>query len=183
MTRAMIFLIVSGTFLFALIIVTTIFLRRQRALSNTTWQDLLGRLKHTDRVNISIIALDLLDGQTSHERTRDELDPDTIWELAGGMEGLAALEVNCDVLVDMAAYVQQRYPEALVIAEQLRLNSREVKWHIDRLRGAAATGNLMTSFPEYAQRAIATYYLMTERVVALYQANNLPEVSELQVAI
>jgi hypothetical protein len=66
-------------------------------------------------------------------------------------------------------HFQKWYPEALEIADELRLNSREIKWHIGRLRGASKTGHLYEQFPIYAQRAVATYYLMTRSLLVLYE--------------
>jgi hypothetical protein len=96
------------------------------------------------------------------------------------LDGLEVLETNSEVLIDLAFYVQQWHPEALVIAERLRLDARELKWHVARLKGAARTGNLEISFPFYAQRAVATYYLMTRRVLDLYEAGNFSMLADLQ---
>ncbi len=93
------------------------------------------------------------------------------------------LETNSEVLVDLAAYLQQWYPEALVIAERLRQDAREIKWHLARLKGAENAGNLQVSFPFYAQRAVVTYYRMTQRLLALYQAGNLGMLMDLQKAL
>jgi len=103
--------------------------------------------------------------------------------MIGGMDGLEVLERNCAVLVDLVFYVQQWYPEALEIAEQLRLNAREIEWHIGRLKGAAKVGKAETSFPENAQRVIEIYYMMTRQVLSLYQQCNLPEFADLQRAL
>ena len=72
------------------------------------------------------------------------------------------------------------YPDALVIAERLRQDALELKWHLDRLKGAARTGNLEVSFPFYAQRAVVTYYLMTRR---LLEAGNFSMLADLQRAL
>jgi hypothetical protein len=83
----------------------------------------------------------------------------------------------------MATYVQRWYPEALEIAEELRLNSREIKWHIGRLRGAAQTGHMYEQFPLYAQRAVASYYLMTRSLLVLYEGVQVPGFADLQLAL
>ena len=85
--------------------------------------------------------------------------------------------------VDLAFYVQQWYPEASVVAEQLRLNAREVAWHVSRLKGASKTGKLEIFFADYARPVVTTYYLMTQRVLALYERYNLPGLVDLQRAI
>jgi hypothetical protein len=70
-----------------------------------------------------------------------------------------------------------------VLAEELRLTAREIEWHVERLRGAAKTGNLENSFASYAQPAIAKYYLMTKHVIAFYERGRLSMLPDLQRAI
>lgn len=178
--RSLLFLILVG-FLFATL--STLAVRyslRSRRSSQTTWEQLLGRLIHLDREKIAAIALDAID-DSSHETFL--LEPEAIWEMLGGMDGLERLEKNCQVLIELATYVQRWHPEALVVAEQLRLNAREIEWHVGRLKGAAQAGNLQTAFASYAQRAVATYYLMTRHVLELYEQVSFPELVELKQAI
>jgi hypothetical protein len=175
--RQMFFLIVVAAFTAILLGVAVYYLLRSRRAARNAWALLLGRLQQIDRDNFAAVALDLLEDSDA------QLDPDRIFEMIGGMSGLDALEQNCDVLIDLAAYVQRWYPEALQIAEELRLNAREIKWHIGRLRGASQTGHLREQFPVYAQRAVATYYLMTRSLLVLYEGVQLPEYAELQRAI
>jgi hypothetical protein len=136
-----------------------------------------------DRDAIAEIALDVID-EYGHQR-RDEqsaiLESSEVWKLIGGWDGIEALEANCAVLIDLAFYVQQWYPEkALAAAEQLRLGTREIEWHVQRLKTAAKAGRLESSILMYAQRAAVTYYLMTRRVLALYEHRNLPMLADLQ---
>jgi len=183
--RETIFLFAAGVFVTALLGAAAYFLLRARRLSRNAWAALLGRLQEIDRDKFTLVALDLLeeDGGREGGVQQAHLDPETIFELIGGMNGLDALEENCDVLVDLATYVQRWYPEALLLAEDLRLNAREIKWHIGRLRGASQTGHMREQFPVYAQRAVATYYLMTRSLLVLYEGVQLPEFAELQHAI
>jgi len=168
-------LIVAVLFLGALVGILLRYYLRARATAQTTWDELLNRLMWVDRDKIARIALDVVD--ESGERRQGEsaflLEPSAVWSLLGGLEGLEVLEHNCHVLVELAAYVQKRYPEALVVAEQLRLNAR----------GAAKTGNLQSSFADYSQRAVVTYYLMTKHVLALYEHASIPELADLQRAL
>ncbi len=173
------FLLAVAVFVVILVGVASYFMLRARRIAKGTWITLLKRLKRIDRENFAAVALDLLEDQDG----RPQLDPDRIFTMIGGMDGLAALEQNCDVLVDLATYVQRWYPEALELAEDLRLNSREIKWHIGRLRGASQTGHLREQFPLYAQRAVATYYLMTRSLLVLYEGVQVPEFAELQLAL
>ena len=178
--RQIVFLFLVGAFVSTLIGVAIHYIMRARRASRNAWKILLGRLRHIDRDQFAAVALDLLDEQ---EGEQSQLDPDRIFDMIGGMNGLTALEENCDVLIDLATYVQRWYPDALQLSEELRLNAREIKWHIGRLRGASQTGHLREQFPQYAQRAVATYYLMTRSLLVLYEGVKLPEFAELQQAI
>ena len=159
--------------------------RRTQRFPYGNWESLLARLSPVDRDKIALISQTLLHEPESPRIDEDDSDLDAaqIWSLIGGLTGLEAMERNCAVLVDLAFYVQQWYPEASVVAELLRLNAREVQWHVGRLKSAAQTGKLEIFFSDYAQPAIKTYYLMTQRVLALYEKYNLPGLGDLQRAI
>jgi hypothetical protein len=183
--RTVLFLTAIAAFVSILGLIAMYYSRRARRTSTGGWKQLLSRLTMMDRDGLAQVALDYAD-ESGRRRTDDscaELEPSQIWALIGGLKGLEVLERNSAVLVDLAFYVQQWYPEALVLAEELRLNAREIQWHVERLRGAAKTGNLENSFAAYAQPAIAKYYLMTRQVLALYERGNLPMLIELQRAI
>lgn len=157
----------------------------RRPASGNDWHTLVNRLIWIDRDAVSTVAQDALGAGDRAQVGSGEfsLSPPEIWNMVGGMKGLDIIQHNCQVLVELAAYVQQYYPEALAIAEQLRLNAREVEWHINRLKGAEQTGNLQASFGEYGQRAVAIYYLMTQHVLSLYQQISFESLPELQRAI
>lgn len=191
--QAVVFFVALGIF-FAALISVAIYVwvqhRRRRRLGYGSWEAILQRFTKVDRQNVERIALDFMSeadpnvtAQLVLTNAREELDPEEIWPLIGGLEGLEILQQNCAVLVDMAFHVQQWYPEALAVAEQLRQNAREIEWHVDRLKGAALTGKLASSFPDYAQRAITTYYLMTRRVLALFEQGNFPGTFDVQQAL
>jgi hypothetical protein len=183
--RNMIFLVIAVLFLATLVGVLLRYYLRARTTAQATWNDLLHQLTRIDRNNVATIALDVID--ESGERRQGEnaysLEPSEIWTLLGGLDGLQVLEHNCRVLVELASYLQRWYPEALVVAEQLRLNAREIEWHVGRLKGAAQTGNLQSAFAGYAQNAVVTYYLMTRNVLDLYEHASFPRLAELQRAL
>jgi hypothetical protein len=170
-----------GIFFAAQVGLLTYYFVRQRA-RQTTWGDLLARLTWTDKNNIDQVALELVDesGQRRVLKDEDTPEPADLWALIGGLAGLEVLQRNSEVLVELAFYLQRWYPGAVVIAEQLRMDARELKWHVARLRGAAKTGNLQVSFPFYAQRAVVSYYVMTHRLLTLYESCSFAMLSELQ---
>lgn len=150
------------------------FLRRAaRTAAPGRVPELLDRLQAVDRDRLAAVALATGD-------TGEDLEEWQLWEMVGGLEGLQAMAENCAVLIELACHVQQWYPEALPVAEQLRMNAREIEWHIERLKGAEGRGHLRTAFPDYAQRAVAIYYGMTQHVLGLYEKSQTPGWMELQ---
>ncbi|MGC2164304.1 MAG: hypothetical protein WA634_20585 [Silvibacterium sp.] len=160
-------------------------LTRARRKSRGSWEEILARLVPIDRQRLEEVAFDIID--PSGERRKDvssaALEATEIWTLIGGWKGIEALENNCAVLIDLAFYVQQSFPEALRVSEELRLHAREIEWQISRLKVAQTTGKLESTIPTYAQQAVATYYLMTRRVLELYGQGNLSMLEELQRAL
>jgi hypothetical protein len=183
--RNLSFVVLAVSFLVALAAALFYTYLRARRSASQSWDDLLGRLRWIDRDAVHTIALDAISesGQPRPSGDGFTLESAEIWNLLGGMEGLETIQRNCEVLIDLASYVQRTYPEALLVAEQLRLNAREIEWHVGRLRGAAETGNLRSSFDAYAQRAVVSYYLMTRHLLALYDSAGFSRVAELQQAI
>jgi hypothetical protein len=147
--------------------------RRSKKFPYGNFETLLNRLSSVDRDSVALIARDFIDesGQRRTDEDDLDLDPSQIWPLIGGLKGLEVLERNCAVLVDLVFYVQ------------LRLNAREIEWHVGRLKDAETTGKLESSFADNAQRAVTTYYLMTRRVLALYEQFNVPGLAQLQRAL
>jgi hypothetical protein len=158
---------------------------RGRKRDYGSWDSLVQRLMVVDHKSVELIARDWIDGRENLKSDFEpaELDPEEIWPMIGGMEGMEIVLNNCKVLVEMVFYLQQWYPEALAVTEQLRLNAREIEWHVDRLKSAARTGRLKSYFPDYAQKAIATYYLMTRRVLEIYEQGHFPGLPDLQKAL
>jgi hypothetical protein len=183
--RVIAFAVLVLVFALSLILIAVRAYRRAQKSSQTDWDQLLGRLAEVDRSSIAEVALDVVDesGEQRRDVSTPVLEPEEIWKRIGGMDGLEVLERNCSVLIDLAFYVQRRYPEAIVVAEQLRLNAREIEWHLGRLRSARETGKLESAFSMYAPRAVAVYYLMTRKLLALYAKEGLDQLSDLERAI
>jgi hypothetical protein len=179
------FLSAIGLFLCVLLSIAGYYYLRRRRSPEASWEELVKKLTWIDRNAIAQVALDLVDesGEVKHTGDTASLEPAQLWKLIGGLKGLEVLETNSEILIDLAFYLQQWYPEALVIAERLRLDARELRWHVARLKGAAQTGNLQISFPFYAQRAVVRYYLMTRRLLELYQAVDFSMLAKLQEAL
>jgi hypothetical protein len=181
------FYFVGATFVLVSVLLTVAVysIRRTSRASRSSWESLVKKLKWVDSNTITEIACDFLDEPISvgAGQVAPNFDISRIRGMIGGLEGLEILKHNSEVLIDLAAHLQHWYPDALTIAEELRMDARELEWHIDRLRGAAQTGNLDVSFPDYAQHAIATYYRMTRELLTFCEHNNQPMFVALQRAL
>jgi hypothetical protein len=186
MNRDTVYFLSATGILCALLIVFAIrYLNKLRSSAKTTWEDLLEKLISVDRKAIETVALDAIEpsGQRRTDERARALDFDQIWALLGGLDGVERLEKNSRVLIDMAAYLQRWYPEAVATAEELRLQARELEWQVGRLRSAAENDGLSFHFASYGQNAAVTYYLMGRRLLSLYEQSRLPMFVELQSAL
>jgi hypothetical protein len=183
--RLALFLAFVLVFFIVLAVVAWFYLKRSPASRETDWDQLLAQLTFIDRDSVHHIALDLIDdsGQLRTDEDAMSLHSPEIWRMIGGVQGLEVMEKNCAVLIDLAFYLQRWYPEAMLLAEELRKNTREIQWHIDRLKNAVVPGKAESEFADYARPAIAIYYLMTRRLLALYETVDYPRLTQLQKTI
>lgn len=153
---------------------------RNRASSRSDWDALVARLAPLDGERLArIAAVQEHPAEIDGEYTEAE-EQCRLWFLETGWKGLDDLQNNCSVMIDMAHFIQSRYPEAVVVAEQLRLTARQVEWHLDRIRLASKAGHVEACFAEYGNRAIGLYCGMTESVKILYRGLDIPEQAQLQ---
>lgn len=186
MNRDMItFLLVAGAVFAVLVAVAVYYLWQRVQTSKRSWEQLMASLIAVDRDGITAVALDAIE-PTGRRRTDElarELKPDQIWKLLGGLDGVEVLEKNSHILIEIAVHLQRWYPEAAAISEELRLQARELEWHVGRLRMAADKGHLEFHFASHAQSATIDYYLMTQQLRALCHKNKLPMFADLEKAI
>ena len=179
------FLLVAGVVFAVLITVATYYLWQRVQTSKRSWEQLMARLIAVDRDGIAAVALDAIEpsGRRRTDELARELKPEQIWKLLGGLDGVEVLEKNSHVLIEIAVHLQKWYPEAAAAAEELRLQAKELGWHVGRLKMAADKGHLEFHFASHAQNATIDYYLMTQRLRVLYQKSKLPMFVDLEKSI
>ena len=175
MSRNLLFLFLACLLIAVVLAVGIYYALRLRASTSTEWKALLGKLIAIDRSGVDTVALDAIEpsGQRRTDRLARELEPNEIWKLLGELDGVTRLESNGRVLVEMAAYLQRSYPEAAVVAEELRLQAKELETHVGRLRMADVQGSIEFHIPTYAQNAAVAYYLMEQRLQTLCRQTNV----------
>jgi hypothetical protein len=175
MSRNLSFLFLAGVFIAVVLVIGIRYALRLRASTKTEWEALLKSLTTIDRDGVDTVALDAIEssGKRRTDQLARDLEPDQIWKLLGGLDGVKRMESNSRVLVEMAAYLQRSHPEAAAVAEELRLHANELELHVSRLRMADEQGSLEFHIPTYAQNAAIAYYLMEQRLQALCQQTNM----------
>lgn len=150
--------------------------------SRKRWDKLFAKLVRIDRRKIARVAPSLLGelGETETVPAIEDAELSRLWAALGGLTGLQALQYNSAILVEMALYWQEWYPDVLVTTERLRSDARKLKWHLSRLEAASRTGKLRVTVPFYAPRALSVYYGMTRDLLGLYEASNHSMFASLQ---
>lgn len=139
---------------------------QQHKLRSAQWEDIVSQIQPMHEQALAMVAKDHLDPKGRELR----LEPDDIWQLLGGREGLKRMRKNADLFVNLAAYVQRwNFEEAVVVAERIRQDSVIVKRAIFRIRLHMLLRASSPRIPFHVQQAAASYYLMTQRLLALYE--------------
>jgi hypothetical protein len=142
--------------------------RRAHNLRSADWDALLAGIQPMHMRGLELVALDHL----TPERRQLKLEPAEIWGLVGGTEGLRRMEHNADLIIALAAYVRRwNYEESVIVAERIRHDAVQMKRALRRIRWAGFVTRSQIRVPFYIHQAAAAYYLMTKRLLNLYEAN------------
>jgi hypothetical protein len=148
--------------------------RSSRKQSRRDWRDLVAGLQKMDFAGVSTVAVDYL---TPH-RGQLDMEPDRIWKLLGGYEGLRKMRENAEIMLALAAYAQQwNFEEATIVTERMRHDAvtlrRAVRSAELSLIPSALFGRCRFTLPFYAQEASCAYYLMRQRLLSLYEVSHV----------
>jgi len=107
-------LAIVGFLLLVIIGIQVRFFLRRRAQQNTTWNTLLARIEPLNFADLERIAKAYLEPRGNQL----ELQPQAMWRLLGGADGLPRLRRNAEVMLDLAMFVQRwNFEDATVVAE------------------------------------------------------------------
>ncbi len=147
-------------------------------LSHFTWDELLLQIKPVVRDGVAMVALDHLDPKPN----QITMEPNEMWNSLGGVEGLKIMRDNVKVLLALAAYVEQEnHGESAFVAEGMRRDGVQLRRAIFRMRLELLLHKRSFKVPFYLHEAASAYYLMTQRLLALYQTSHeglYPRLSE-----
>ncbi len=151
-------------------------LRSQRSalrLSKRSWNELVSELQFVDFRGVSVVARDYLDPR----KGQIDLEPEEIWTLLGGDEGMRTMVRNADRLIALAAFAQQwNLDESVIVAERMRRDGLRLRRAVRRVQmgmwSQIFTGRHWVEVPFQLQEAASAYYLMRQRLLALYETSH-----------
>jgi hypothetical protein len=158
--------------------------RSSRKLALLDWNDLVAGLYRLDIVELSAVAMDYL----TPRRSQIDMEPNEIWEFLGGYEGLKRMRENAQIMLALAAYAQRwNFDEAVIVTERMRLDAATLRRAIRRVELGMIPAKLLRHFritlPLHAQEASSAYYLMRQRLLALYETSHASRYPTLAAAL
>jgi hypothetical protein len=138
-----------------------------------SWQDLVSQIKRIEFERITSVARDYLEpkeGQIS-------LEPAEMWLMLGGREGLRRMRENARLMLLLAAHAQQwNFDEGVIVTERMRRDALRLYRAVRRVEFALAVHLVLrrsaTLIPFHLHEAASSYYLMRQRLLALYQTSH-----------
>jgi hypothetical protein len=139
-----------------------------RRLSGDNWEALVARIQPIPFEDLEKVALDHLQPQGSQLL----IEPEELWKLVGGFDGLKRMRQNADLIIQLAGHVRHwNFDESVVVAERIRQDTVMLKRALFKIQIQMLFSMRKLHVPFYVHQAASAYYLMTRRVLALYQTN------------
>ena len=169
--------------LMTIVVVSAVALLRSQAVaskrSRYSWEDLLRKLAPVHGEGITQVAREYLNPSKGQIGT----EPPELWERIGGAEGLAHMAANAEVLIALAAYAQRwNGVESRIVAERMRRDGLALRRATRGIQAAMYLGVGRARAAFYIHEAASAYFLMRERLLALYETSHaarLPQLAEL----
>jgi len=149
-------------------------------LARLSWDDLLSRLEPVSIDGISSVALDYL------QPSKGQLQIGTaeMWFLIGEDEGVRRMYANAEVLIALAGYAQRWNPlESAIVGERMRRDGLTLRRAALRLSLGSLSGHDVIHGPFNVQEAASAYYLMRQRLLALYETSHAGRYPRLAAAL
>ncbi len=158
--------------------------RRSIRLSADSWDSLVARMEQVDFAGLKTVAQDYLD-PTEHQT---HLEPEELWAMVGGREGLRRMRSNAELMLGLAAYAQQwNFEEATIVGERMRRDCVRLRKAVLRVELGLWRYWFMKRLSLYApfhlQEAAGAYYLMRQRLLALCLTSHSGRYSRLAAAL
>jgi len=138
-----------------------------------SWQDLVSQLQRIEVERVTSVARDYLEPREG----QITLEPTDMWLMLGGRAGLRRMRENARLMLLLAAHAQQwNFDEGIIVTERMRRDALNLRRAIRRIELALTFHVVLrhstTLIPFYLHEAASSYYLMRQRLLALYQTSH-----------
>jgi len=148
-----------------------------------SWQDIVSQLKRIEFQRVTYVARDYLDPQEG----QISLEPTDMWLMLGGRDGLRRMRENARLMLLLAAHAQRwNFDEGVIVTERMRRDALRLRHAVRRIELTLAFHFVMrrsgTLIPFHLHEAASAYYLMRQRLLALYQTSHAglyPQLAEI----
>ena len=133
------------------------------------WNEVLRSVGQVDLQGLTAIAESYLKPGPSFL----EFEPNDMWRVVGGYEGLATIRQNSRAMYELAVYVPLGNGiESVVVSEILRQDAKRIAGAVFWVRVAILTRYGYTNVPFRLPELIASYCLMRGRLFHLYETHH-----------
>ncbi|MGB7353228.1 MAG: hypothetical protein WBD06_05975 [Acidobacteriaceae bacterium] len=134
---------------------------------------MVSAIQRIEFERIKSVARDYLDPREG----QIALEPTDMWLMLGGREGLRRMRKNAKVMLLLAAHAQQwNFDEGVIVTERIRRDALRLQNSIRQVEMALMMHRVMrrsaTLIPFHLHEAASSYYLMRQRLLALYQTSH-----------
>lgn len=100
-----------------------------------------------------------------------------MWLMLGGEEGLRRMKNNARLMLMLAAHAQRwNFDEGVIVTERIRRDALRLQQSVRRVEFALMFHSVLrrsaTLIPFHLHEAASAYYLMRQRLLALYQTSH-----------
>ncbi len=149
---------------------------RKFQFARKTWGELLSEVSTVNIEGITLAALEC----NSHVA----FDPDDVWTMIGGWNGLKQMQANAHLLIALASHATQWNSEACAeIAEQMRSDAREIHNAVRRIRWQRLFGKGTSLFSSDTLGTVCAYYRMSECLITLFERSPSRRYGQLTAAV
>lgn len=145
-------------------------------LARKTWNQLLEELRAVNTEGITLAALE--------SGSPFAFEPDEVWTMIGGWEGLRRMQANAQLLLALASHATHWSSEdRQIIAEQMRCDARDIQKAVSRIRFQRLLGKGNRLFFPDTLGTVCTYYRMSERLLTLFERSPSRRYGQLTAAV
>ena len=163
-----------------LCVVAILSYRKASQLSRLSWEDLIAKLQPVETAGITAVAIEYL----YPVKSQLGMEPNDVWDRIGGTDGVARMRANADVLIALAAFAQRwNFHEGMIVTERMRHDGLAMRRATRHITVSLVLGFGKVRGPFYVHEAVSSYYLMRQRLLALYETSHQGRYPQLQAAL